>query len=372
MKFVTQTSSLANALSLVEGVVSNREISSPLSDVRLDVQKDKLFLSATDLETSIRFSLLADIQKTGEASIPAKELSSMVKNLNFTSVSLETKLENNAPITYLTDPTGQKKSGFTINGKDPEELKTFPQIDKSKLVSISVSTLKEVISKTISSVALDDTRYIFNGLFFKTEDSHLIVVGTDGRRLTKISRQLENNLKIEKGIIVPHKAIRQIERVLEQGTEANIGVFEDQFYLQVGNAEIISKLIDGNYPDYNQVFPKSVTGSAIIPRDEFSVVVKQALVTAEEPTRQIKIKFKTSEIEVTSATPGRSVFATSIPVEYKGEELTFAFKGDYLADVGKIIQNSSVELNFTSPQNPVVYKDSSDPNFIGIIMPMKV
>lgn len=372
MLFHIKTSDFLKAINSVEGVINSKQIKSILSNVKIEGRDDRLSLSATDMEISIRTSIPADVKTSGETSLPAKQLSSIFKTIHFPDAKIEVVMDSDNPTTIITDADMKIDSKFVINGMDPEEIKTIGTINEKDTVDIPCILLKEMIRKTYYAVAQEETRFVFNGLFFKYEEGNLTVVGTDGRRLAKIVRQIPKPIDLGTGVIIPHKTIRESQKVLDQADSGKIGLVDGQFYFHVGSSELLSKLIEGNFPDYEQVIPKNNSYSVRVNKDELGIVLKQALISAEEPSKQVRLEFKNNQLHITSSNPGSMQFENTMPIDFSGEETIIAFKGDYLAETIKVIDDPEIEIHFTNSNLPVLFKDPSDINYLSVIMPMKV
>jgi DNA polymerase III subunit beta len=373
MKFHVKTSDFQKAISAVEGVITVREVRSILSNIKIEAEDDKISLSATDLEISLKTSIPAAIISAGVGTIPAKQLSNTMKSINFPETALEVSLEEEGSMrTLITDAQSKVDFKMLINGIDGEEMKTIGKIDSESKKEIPCATLAQMIKKTSYSVALEDTRYVFNGLYLTSTPDKLIIVATDGRRLAKIERDIVNHLPFEKGVIIPHKAIREISKMIESSDSGFMGFIENQVYLNVKDAELLCKLIDGNYPDYEAVIPKETKFLVRVNKDNLMVTLRQAMIAAEEPSKQIRLGFSNNLLNISSSTPGTTEVSINIPIDYDGEEMAIAFKGDYLSDVVKSIDDTEIEIRFNNPNSPVLFRDPSDDRYISVIMPMKL
>jgi DNA polymerase III subunit beta len=373
MKFHVKTTDFQKAISAVEGVVTVREIKSALSNIKVEVEDSKVFLSATDLEISIKTSVQCKTFKTGTGSIPAKKLSNIIKTINFQDTSIETtKDSEDGDRTLITDSEGKVDFKMTINGIDSEDIQTIPKINPEDTFEIPCATFSEMIKKTSYSVAQEDTRFVFNGLYVVTDKHKIIIVGTDGRRLTKVEREINNHLPFEKGVIIPHKAINEILRIIDSNDSGSVALINNQIYVKVKDVELLCKLIDGNYPDYEAVIPKDTSNQVKIPKDQFAIALRQALIAAEEPSKQVRLEFSENMVTLSSATPGATEAKISLSIDYNGDEVMIAFKGDYLTDIVKSIHDPEMTIEFKSSTSPVIFKDPSDPQYIAVVMPMKL
>lgn len=371
MKFSVNTSDFQKAINSVEGVITAREIKSSLSNIKIEAIKDKVFLSATDLEISIKTHIEAEIKQEGAISLPARQLSSAFKTINFKETQIEVD-EETGHRTFITDKTGTVDFKFDINGMEIEEIQTIPEIPAKYISDFSCFEFAKMIKKTSYSIAIEDTRFVFNGLYITSKDKELIFVATDGRRLSRIKKNIGLKMPFEKGVIVPHKAIKEISKMIESTEAGKIGLYENQIYLAIDKTEILCKLIDGAYPDYQAVIPKSSSNMVTLPKEQLQIAVKQALIAAEEPSRQIRLGFSQNNLNVNASTPGATEMNINIPVEYDSEEIQLGFKGEYLSDIMKVIEDDLIEIEFSSSGAPAVFKDPADQDFLSVIMPMKL
>ncbi|BDA77072.1 DNA polymerase III subunit beta [Leptospira kobayashii] len=372
MKFTVNTTDFLKAINSVDGVISVREIKSALSNLKIQAEDNIVYLSATDLEIAIKTSVASVVGQKGNASLPAKQLSNIFKNLNFDSTLLSTSDNNDSSETSITDASGKMDTKFKVNGIDSEDIKTIPVVNESNVVEFPCQTIREMFRKTSYAMAIEETRFVFNGLFLKPEDTDLVVVGTDGRRLSKIVRKFPKQFPFKNGAIIPHKAVREMLKMMEGKETAKIGFIDEQIYVSSGNIELLFKLIDGNFPDYEQVIPKQAAESVRIAKTDFLTFLKQALISAEEPSKQVRLSFSKGNVNISSSNPGTMMFDHNMPVEYSGEPVTIAFKGDYLNDVVKAVDDPEVIFEFSSSSAPVLFKDPSDSDFVSVIMPMKL
>jgi DNA polymerase III subunit beta len=374
MKFIINSQEFQKSISAVEGVITVREVRSVLSNIKVETSNDKVLLSATDLEISIRNSLSAQIEQEGNTLIPAKQLSNTFKTINFPKAFVVSDPEGDGTNskTLITDAEKKETYEMTINGIENEDMRTIPLVNKSEIYEFSCVVLSEMIKKTNYAVAVDDTRFVFNGNFLIATEGKMIMVGTDGRRLSKIERTLPNSLPFSKGIIIPHKAIKEILKMIDTAETGKIGIIDNQIYIHIGNTELLCKLIDGNYPDYEAVIPKELKKKAIINKELFLLKLRQAMVSAEEPSRQIVLEFTKNNLQISASSQGSQEAHISMNIEYGDDDLSIAFKGDYLIDVARSVEDQEIHLHFSTANSPIIIKDPTDPQYTAVIMPMKI
>lgn len=374
MKFIINSQEFQKAISAVEGVITVREVRSILSNIKIESSGDKVYLSATDLEISIKHSVPAQIEEEGNTLIPAKQLGNTFKTVNFPRAFVQTDPDKDGTNskTLITDAEKKESYEMYINGIDNDDIRTIANVKSSEVVDFPCIILSEMIKKTNYAVAVDDTRFVFNGNYLIASEGKIIMVGTDGRRLSKIERTIPNSLPFSKGVIIPHKAIKEILKMIDTAETGKIGIIDNQIYIHIGNTELLCKLIDGNYPDYEAVIPKDLKSKAIINKELFLTKVRQALVSAEEPSRQIKLEFSKNNLQISASTQGSQEAHISLTIDYNGDDLAIAFKGDYLVDVAKSIDDQELHFHFSTSNSPVIVKDPSDSQYTAVIMPMKI
>jgi DNA polymerase-3 subunit beta len=371
MDFTVKTTDFLKALTIVDGVITSREIKSTLSNIKIDIYDDSVSLSASDMELSMKVKVHAHVGKKGSISITSKQLSNIFKTITFPESKIEVKQENDNFITYIKDASGNKKSTFQINGTIDDDRKIIPDIDTSKYIIFPCHTIKEMFKKTLPFVATDDQRFAYNGIFIKMINSQLVMAGTDGRRLAEIKRTVPEAFSWKDGIIVAHKAIREILKMTEFAETGKIGIYEDQLFIEIGNHQLLSKLIDGTFPAYEAVIPKKSNHEVILGRDEFSENIKQAMVSAEEPTKQIRLEFKKNILSISSNSPGSMGFNSALAITYSGDDTSISLRGDYISEAIKVIDELELIFKFNDALSPISISMAGDPDFISVIMPMR-
>jgi DNA polymerase-3 subunit beta len=369
MKFKIDSENLRKGIFLVEGVISSREIKSQLSNILFEVKKDILTLSATDLEIAIRTSLKCECEEEGEVTLPAKKISLIVKGFEEATIEIAS---NPSQETIIIDPYGKSHARYAILGLPKTEFPTIPEIKSDGLVSFPNSLLLEMIRKTKYAVAVEDSRYVFNGLYLISSEKNLIVVATDGKRLSKIEREFPLELKLDDGIIVPYKAIREIEHILNPGSSSEMMLVGNQLFIRTDEAELMCNLIEGTYPDYKQVIPEEIGTMIKFSRQSLINSIKKMSTLANEQTRLIKIHFEEEKIKITAYTAELGESDDYIECDYKGEPIEMGFNYNYFLDSLREIEEDELEIGLNEDMTPVVINNKKDEGFIGVVMPMRL
>ena len=254
MQIVCSKAELLKGIQIVQSAVSTKSTLPVLSNILIETRTNQLKLAATDLEVGVRCLIKAEVVKEGALTIPAKTFSDFVKTL-----------PDNQEIKITTEETGRMdvRSGKTrcvLLGLPKEDFPVFPEFPEENAVSMEAKVFLDMIRKTSFAASTDETRYILNGVYFILDKGTARMVATDGRRLAFMARPVTEK-KMNSAVIIPSKAIREVERLLvTEGLGADmvkVSVTENQVAFKVGETVIISRLIDGHFPNYDQVIPKS-------------------------------------------------------------------------------------------------------------------
>ena len=374
MKIKIETNEFKKAISKVNTVITSRELNSVYASLLLKTSEDKIFITATDMETTIRNYLNADVIEPGSICIRSKDLSNIINNINFESILLEVKKTENYHETVITDTHKKYKYEAKINGEESSEefLSIIPDYKVDNFAEFDSELFKEPLDKVSYSIGKDDTRHIFNGLFINKKEDKIVFVGTDGRRLCKSEKVFNSDINFGNGLIVPHKAIYELKKIVNENSKGYIGVIEDQLFIKSGNTEILCKLIEGKYPNYDDVIPKSNDKSVLIPKFDLELALKQSLATTEEPGKQVIFTFSNNLLNVFSQNPGISETNIDIDIIYDKEEIKIGFKGEYLSDIFRCIQDDFIQIDMKDNTNPVLFLDKADPGFLSVVAPMKI
>src|SRR5580693_564637 len=248
MKFSVAKEKLLEGLQQVQNVVSTRTTLPILSNVLLQARGQEIHLTTTDLDVGVRGSCEADVEKEGATTLPARRLFNIVRELPSSEIQVDVNGKNAASIR-----SGQ--SFFKILGLPEEEFPPLPKFENAKIVTIRQKDLRDGLKKTSYAISTDETRYVLNGLLFSFKENKLTLVATDGRRLAMVDIELEIPRSQETDIIVPTKAVAELQRLVREEGEVKLGIGENQIAFELNRTLLVSKLIEGNYPNYRQVIP---------------------------------------------------------------------------------------------------------------------
>jgi len=362
MKIGVKKNILLSGIQKVQNVISSKSTLPILSNILIEAQQGNLKLTATDLDIGISCAVPVDIQEPGIITIPAKRFGDIIKELPDDDINVNTK-KNNLIIIET------KSCQFKIMGLPCEDFPKLPEFKEGGVIKIEQSVLKEMLALTSFAVSLDETRYILNGIMFKISQNNLTLIATDGKRLAIIERKLKQNTEKDLQIIVPLKTIQELNRNLQDDGELSVLLGNNQALFDLGAAVIISRLIEGEFPDYQQVIPPAAENKINVNRENFLLAVKRAALLSTPDYQAVKLEVFKNKLVVSKTTPDVGESREEIPMEYQGREIAIGFNPNYLIDVLKNLKEDSVEFELTDTEKPGVLRIGG---YVYIVLPMRL
>ncbi|HZJ14241.1 MAG TPA: DNA polymerase III subunit beta [Chthoniobacteraceae bacterium] len=363
MKFSVSKEKLLEGLQTVQNVVGTRTTLPILSNVLLQAEESHLRLTTTDLDVGISGVIDVSVEKPGGTTLPARRLATIVRELPASEISFEVDSKNVAAIRC-----GQ--SFFKILGLPEEEFPPLPRFDDAKVFTLGQQQLRDGLKKTSYAISTDETRYVLNGILFSFKDNKLTMVATDGRRLALVDLEIEFPRSQEVDVIIPTKCVSELARLLGDAGELRMSVGENQVAFEVNGTFLVSKLIEGNYPNYRQVIPGECKERITLERELFLSSVHRVSLLTNEKANSVKLIFSKNNIEICANTPDIGEAHESIPVAYKGKEFSIAFNPEFLMAPLRNLANDEVFLDLIDEMSPGVLKIQSP--FLYVLMPMRV
>ena len=368
MKLSISKEQIINGLQAVQNIVTTRTTLPILSNVLLKAEGTKLHLTATDLDVTVSCAVEATVMEPGATTLPVKKLFGIVRELS--AQDLEIDVDEKQVASLRSGP-----SYYKIHGIAAEEFPPQPQFAENKRVAVPQDKLRSMLRKTSFAISLDETRFVLNGIFFSFKEQKLTMVATDGRRLALVEEEVELASGGEGEIIVPTKAINELNRLLQTSGEAELRFTENQvaFNLQAAPGQgvlIISKLVEGNYPNYRQVIPPETKERVPLAREELLHALKRAEIMTSEKSNSVRLSFAKNNVTITANTPEVGEAREAMAINYKGREMAIAFNPTYLMDPLKALDNDEVYLELIDELSPGVLKVNGP--FLYVLMPMRM
>ena len=363
MKLSVSKDKLLEGLQTVQNVVSTRTTLPILSNVLLEAADGQLRLTTTDLDVGVRGGIEAVVEKPGAATLPARRLFSIIHALPSAEILLEVDSKSVASIRC-------GPSFFKILGLPQEEFPPLPKFEGAKTFTLRQKDLKDGLRKTAYAISTDETRYVLNGILFSFKDNKLTLVATDGRRLALVDIELEFPRSHEVDIILPTKAVTELARLVSEEGDVKMSVSENQVAFEVDGTFLVSKLIEGNYPNYRQVIPPEAKERITLERESFLNTVHRVSLLSSEKSNSVKLVFSKNNIDIIANTPEVGEARESLPVTYKGREFSIAFNPEFLMAPLRNLPTDEVFLDLIDEMSPGVIKVQSP--FLYVLMPMRI
>ena len=374
MKFKINQDHFSNGLQQVLNVVASRSTMPILSNVLIEAEEGHISLTTTNLDLGIRCRIKADVSDTGSITLPVRKLAIIVKELPVNEVFLETNESNQAKIT-------SGGSLFKIMGIGSEEFPPLPTFENRKVFELSQDEIVNMLKSVSYAQSTDENRYILNGVYFNFADEKLTLVATDGRRLGLTGLELEVSEENAGSLILPAKTVAELERLMGKGEKVNIAFNDRQAAFEIGLDEagdsglvdhlyLVSKIVEGNYPNYRQVIPKETEHRVKIERELMLECVHRAALVTSDKSNSVKIKVSKNLLEISGQSTEYGESHESMAIAYDGPEVQVAFNPQFLMEPLKALTKDEVFFEFKDELSPGLFKTLD--NFICVIMPLRL
>jgi DNA polymerase-3 subunit beta len=375
MKFKIDKDHFANGLTVVNNIVGNRAAMPILNNVLIEAEGETVAFTATNLDTTIRVRVKATVNTGGSITLPAKKLLAIVSAFPEKEVTVEIVGQNSVKIT-------SGSSVFKLMGIATDSFPRLATFSSKSNFALLQKDLAGLISKVDYAQSSDENRFMLNGVYFNFEEGKLSLVATDGRRLAIVGAGISETGQTG-SLILPAKAVKELRsRLSENSGEVKIS-FDERLVLFVievteersksgfvENIQILSKMVEGVYPNYRQVVPKETAYRIEIERASFADSVRRAELVTGDKNSWVKLKIGNNQVEVTASSAELGEADEKIEVKYEGPEVNIAFNPRYLLDPLDALKNDVVAFEFKDEMSPGVLKTNED--FLCVVMPQRV
>lgn len=370
MNLSINKNTLLSGLHLAQGIADRKSTMPILANVLLRSDgKEKLLVAATDLSVTVTTELPAKVEREGGLTIAARHLHEIVKSLPGEEMSLE-RAENH----YARIRAG--KVEYNVVGMPDREFPKLPRHQEVHFSSIDANVFGDLIAKTFFSISTDETRYHLNGVLFECDGAgdkaRALMVSTDGHRLSKVERTLPGGPRLAQGVIIPRKGLLELRKALEGASEVELGFHQGYLFARLGRTVLSIKLIDAQFPPYEQVIPKEQDKIAVLDRSAFLEALRRVSIMSSDKTYGIKFTLEPNVLRVQSDNPDLGQGREEIDVEYDGPALTIGFNARYFIELLGELQAQQVKLELSGELDPGVVRPASGEHYLGVIMPMRI
>jgi len=369
MKFVISREDLIKPLTLVAGVVERRQTLPVLSNILIVVDGNQLSLTGTDLEVELVGRVtLSEPAESGEITVPARKLMDICKTM-----------PDDAQITLqLEEDKIILKSGRSRFSLTTLPASDFPSVEESPQTlnfSVQQSELKRLIDRTSIAMAQQDVRYYLNGMLFEIQNSQLRAVATDGHRLAMSEAAADISTGELRQVIIPRKGVMELNRLFSGDTEDFVKIVMSSNHIRAvtDNFTFTSKLVDGKFPDYQQVIPKNSTREMLVERELLRQVLNRIAILSNEKYRGVRLIVENDLLQVFANNPEQEEAEESLMVKYDSEGLEIGFNVGYLLDVLSVTSSTNVKVCFADANSSIVIEEvSENPDSLYVVMPMRL
>ena len=371
LELVLKKEELLKGISITQSIAEKRTSMPILSNVLLDIDGEKLCITATDLEISFKGTYEAEIVNSGRLTIPARKFYEIVNVMADETISLK-ELEN-----YSLSVSGLR-SNYQLHGLQADDFPLMPDYEEITFINIEADILKEMIEMTVFSTSVEETRYNLGGVYVTpVEDQNgkmLRFVSTDGHRLSLKDNLIAGleNLEFEKGVIISRKGLTEMRKFTEEGGEVRLGFTSNSAVLMKDEAVLVMRLLDGRFPDYQMVIPKNNDHVMQIKRKDFLDMLRRVAVMSSDRYKGTKFSLQSKNLTLTAINPELGEAKEDMPVDYEGVELNLGFNVQYFIETMSAMKSEVVSLAFKDNDSPCLVKGEDDTGFLGVLMPMKI
>jgi len=370
MKILVSKSEILHGIQTVQNIVSTKVNLPILANILIETTGNQLKLVSTDLDVGISCLVPVSVSEQGAVTLPSKKFSDIIRELPDGQISINAKKNNNIEIECLN-------CRFRLMGVSKDEFPSLPEFKDKEAIHIDQAQLREMLCLTAFAVSHEESRYILNGMLFELKDNELKLVATDGRRLAFIKQRLAKETKKDLRIIVPIKAVQELLRNLKDEGGVSVVVSENQVLFGLDGILIVSRVIEGDFPNYNQVVPKASEQKMKVNREEFLASIRRANLLSTPDSQAIKFEIfpakatsgKSGKLVISKSTPDIGESREEIPIQYQGKELIIGFNPHYLIDALKNLKQQEIDFEFTEADKPGVIRMK---DYVYLVLPMRI
>jgi DNA polymerase-3 subunit beta len=363
MKVIAQTAALQEALALISHIVAARSPKPVLQCIKLVAADDTLTLLATDMEAGARYEIKAvEVQEPGEALVPADRFNGIVReSSDEESLTIETDKE----AVVLRGSS----SRFKVFGYDAGEYPSIAEFPAEADFQVSAAVLTGMISQTLFATAKAHSHYAISGVLWEAKGKKLQLVATDGHRLAMATGTLAKSGKEDMSAIVPAKLMNLISRISGDAEEMlSVKIADSQILIRTARAVLVSSLVQGNFPKYQDVIPKDNPFKATINTGQLEHRLRQAALLTNEESRGVRLSFAEGQLKLTSRAPETGEAEVSCDIDFAGDPIDIAFNPSFVLEALRVVTTDAVEVDLSAPNKPALLKAGAD--FLYVLMPV--
>jgi len=364
MKFNSTKETILKGIQNVQNAINTKSSLPILSNILIEAIGDNIIFTATDLDIGIISTTQIKPSLEGSITIPAKKFADIIKELpEEEEISVSVKKNNMVHIEC-------GKNTFKIMGLPKDEFPQLPEFKNKESVTLPQKKIKAMLALTSFAISNDEARYVLNGILCVIKPTFLRLVATDGRRLAMVEDKMQLPKTLERKLIIPTKTVNELLRVLGDEGDVKISFGDNQALFDIGPIKVISRLIEGEFPNYEQVIPKEAKDKLKVSRQAFASALKRVALFTNPDSMAVKIDLAKDKMVLLKATPYLGEARVEMEIDYKGKDLSIGFNPEYLIDVLKNIDQENVGFEIVDSEKPGVVRIGSE--YVYVVLPMQL
>jgi DNA polymerase-3 subunit beta len=353
-------------LQVVERAVNDRSAMPILSMVLVEAKGQGLRVAATDLDVGIQYHLpLTESVEEGAVALPARRLSTLIRELPDEPITLESKKNHTATLVCGT-------SQFRLPGLPVEDFPIFPSFEPGARIELPEASLRDLIARTAFAMSMEETRFVLNGAQLSLQGTTATLVATDGRRLALARTTLSQPTAAPLQVILPSKTVRELGRLLQHETTEPVSIIplkDNQLAFQFSDVAITTRLVEGQFPAYEAVIPAPVPTTLTCSRQLLANAVRRASLMTTASSQAVLFELAEQRLTISKETAEFGSAREELPARYRGTAMTVAFNPEFWLDVLKVLEGEELTVEIASPEKPAVVRL---PEFLYVVLPMKL
>ena len=366
MNFTITRQNLHNGLAAVSASIPSKTTLPVLSNILFEAKEDAVWMSGTDLDVAVRVKVPADVKELGRLTAPGKKLQEITRELPEQPVEVATHGEQ------IELKCG--RSNFKLNGLPADEFPSLPEVDFSEGWTVTGKDVNGLIHHTTFAVSTEESRPILNGVLWELREGSMRMVATNGHRLARMGVPAESGGAPSADFIVPPGALQHVQRLFNDDDTIEVARSGNHLGFRADSTEVYTRLIEGTYPNYDQVIPRDNDKVATIDKKALESAVRRMAVVASDQTHRIRLKFEPGRVHLNVLTPDLGEGHDELEIGYEGEELEIGFNANYLLEVLRYMPTDEVDVAFKAPERAVTIEPSGDNDidYLCLVMPLRL
>jgi DNA polymerase-3 subunit beta len=365
MKVTITRENFQRGLSAVAATIPTRTTLPVLSNILVETLEDRLRVRGTDLDISVSVQTPAEVDRPGAITVPAKKVAEIARELPDAPVELQSE---GGRVSLVCG-----KAKFKLNSLPSDEYPSFPDVPFDEGWTLKSGELQRLSAHTSFAVSSEETRPVLNGVLWQIRGKDMTMVATNGHRLAKMTVVLEAAASDEQDLIVPPKALQQVEKLFDGEDQLQIARSESHLGFRTDRIEVYTRLIEGPYPNYDQVLPKDNDKECVANRSELTAAIRRVAIVASDQTHRVRLSFAPEKLSLGVQTPDLGEAEDELPVEFNGTPIEIGFNANYLLEVLRYMSTDDVKVSLSAPERPATLEPvGGEGDYICLVMPLRL